>query len=674
MMRIGVEVGGTFTDLVAIDGDKITVIKVPSTPKNPDEGAFNALIESKVALDQIEDLAHGSTVATNAVLERKGFLTAFVTTQGFRDILALQRHGRSNIYDLAYQKPAPVVSRADTFEVAERMLSDGTAQVPLNIEEVTTQLIPALRAGRYEAVAICLINAYVNPDHETQLRDLIQKKLPDLNITLSSDVSREFREYERASTTTLSAYVQPVMDRYISRFTDRLVDAGFKGRFSVMQSNGGKLPAQAMRANAITALLSGPAAGVVGAARQAALSSYENLITLDIGGTSTDVCVISEGKPQLTNEFTLDGLPVRVPLLDINTVGAGGGSIVWIDDGGMLRVGPESAGAVPGPACYGRGGTRPTITDAHVVCATILPEAFLGGKMTIDAALSRQALQTIASELGMTVEEAADSAIQLANANIVRAIQVISTERGYDPRDSVMVPYGGGGPLHAAQVARDLGITTIVVPPNAGVISAYGLLASDFVQFETMTKRISLDQSAVDAVREVFQEMKARALTKAVSMRLAEPFVLSFIAEMRFIGQAFEVPVELDVQKLEQLTLPELKRLFGDMHQKLFFFGAEDDKPIEIVSFRLGLTAPLDQIPRLTESTERQIEAREIDIFENRAWRKARLLSRSAIGLEDEVLGPALLDDPTSTLLVPTGWKATRDENDNIILTDVEAA
>jgi len=671
-MRIGVEVGGTFTDLVAIDGNSIQVLKVPSTPQSPDEGAFNALVASGIPLDQITDLTHGSTVATNAVLERKGFLTAFITTAGFRDILALQRHGRSNIYDLAYQKPIPVVARKDSFEVNERMLASGEAEIDLDREHVVSSLIPALRDGKHQAVAICLLNAYVNPAHEHALRDIIGEHLPELNVTLSSDVSREFREYERASTTTLSAYVQPVMDRYISRFANRLKDAGFKGRFSVMQSNGGKLPAQAMRANAITALLSGPAAGVIGAARQAARSNYTNLITLDIGGTSTDVCVISDGKPRLTNEFSIDGLPVRIPLLDINTVGAGGGSIIWVDEGGMLRVGPESAGAMPGPACYGRGGTRPTITDAHVVRGTMLPEAFLGGKMTIDATLSRKALQSVADRFGMSLEEAADSAIQLANANIVRAIQVISTERGYDPRDSVMVPYGGAGPLHAAQVARDLGVKKIVVPPNAGVISAYGLIASDFIQFETLTRRFRLEPAAVTSVQQVFTEMRTRALERAASMHLGDEFTLSLIAEMRFVGQAFEVPVELPVHDLPTLTYETLREKFGDMHQKLFFFGAEDDKPIEFVSFRLGLTAPLENPPVLLESEGRAVTTREVQMFENRAWRKATLMSRSEIKVGDVVRGPALLDDPTSTLLVPSGWTAHRDQSDNIILTDTE--
>lgn len=671
-MRIGVEVGGTFTDLVAIGKDGIRVLKVPSTPSNPDEGAFAALMASGIPLDQVEDLAHGSTVATNAVLERKGFLTAFVTTRGFKDILALQRHGRSNIYDLQYQKPQPVVERADTFEVDERLLADGSVLKPLQTSEIENELIPRLRAGNYRALAVCLLNAYVNPEHERSLRALVGKHLPELNVTLSSDITREFREYERASTTALSAYVQPVMDRYIMRFAARLKEAGFKGRFSVMQSNGGKLPAEGMRANAVTALLSGPAAGVMGAARQAARSGYENLITLDIGGTSTDVCLVVDGKPRLTSEFSIDGLPVRIPLLDINTVGAGGGSIIWIDEGGMLRVGPESAGASPGPACYSRGGVRPTITDAHVVRGSILPEAFLGGRMSIDAGAARAALEPIAKHFGMTVEEAADSAIQVANANIVRAIQVISTERGHDPRDSVMVPYGGAGPLHAAQVAQDLGIRTIVVPPNSGVISAYGLLASDFIQFETLTRRVTLNEDAGQILRDIFAEMRGRALVRAREMRLGKDLRVSFVAEMRFIGQAFEVPVELSESELPSLTAPRLRELFGAMHQKLFFFGAEDAKPIEFVSFRLGLTAPLAEVPVLSEQEAHRLEPRPIDIYDGRARHTAKLMSRSDMRAGVSLAGPALLDDPTSTLLVPQGWCATRDGNDNIILNQVE--
>lgn len=671
-MQIGVEVGGTFTDLVAIDDKGIRVLKVPSTPSQPDEGAFNALVASGVPLSQVEDLAHGSTVATNAVLERKGFLTAFITTGGFRDILALQRHGRSNIYDLEYRKPEPVVERKDSLEVTERLLADGSALIPLDESQVREKLIPALREGKYQAVAICLVNAYINPAHEHRLREIIAEEIPELHVTISSDITREFREYERASTTALSAYVQPVMDRYLSRFIDRLQASDFKGRFSVMQSNGGKLPAEAMKANAITALLSGPAAGVMGAVRQAARSGFHNLITLDMGGTSTDVCVVVDGKPQLTNEFTIDGLPVRIPVLDINTVGAGGGSIIWVDEGGMLRTGPKSAGAQPGPACYGKGGTQPTITDAHVVRQSILPETFLGGKMELHVEAARSALQPIADHFGMSLEQAADSAIELANANIVRAIQVISTERGHDPRDNVLVPYGGAGPLHAAQVAEDLGIDTIVVPPNSGVISAYGLLASDFIQFESLTRRGVLGDDAADVIRAVFNEMKDRGVQRARDRQLDGDLKLSFVVDMRFVGQAFEVPVELDVDSLSSLTSGTLRELFGQMHQKLFFFGAEDNKPIEYVSFRLGITSPLGAIPQLQESEAHIAVERDVELFDGGEWRQAKLISRAAMAVDALLPGPALLEDPTSTLLVPTGWQARRDAADNIILTRTE--
>ena len=566
-MRVGIEVGGTFTDLVAIGPNGVTVTKVPSVPKRPDEGAFNALVASGIPIASIEDLAHGSTVATNAVLERKGFPTAFITTAGFRDILALQRHGRSRIYDLEYQKPKPVVERADSFEVGERLLADGGVLTALDMKDIERTLIPKLRDGGYQAVAICLLNAYVNPAHEQALRNVIAGALPELHVTISSDITREFREYERASTTTLSAYVQPVIDSYIARFSKKLDDGGFKGRFSVMQSNGGRLPAQAMHANAVNALLSGPAAGVIGAARQTGRSGYKNLITLDIGGTSTDVCVVRDGQPQLTTEFEIDGLPVRVPVLDINTIGAGGGSIVWVDDGGMLRVGPRSAGADPGPACYGRGGTTPTLTDAHVIRKTVRPEAFLGGRMMIDAQASARVFAPIAKQLHLNLEAAADAAVQLANANIVRAIQLISTERGHDPRDYVLVPFGGAGPLHAAHIAQELAIGTIVVPPSAGVISAYGLIASDFLQFESLTRRHVVDVEAGKFLRDIFSQMKARAVEKARALRARRKARSSISRPIcASSGQAFEVPVTFTEKELAKLTSATIAKRFGEAH------------------------------------------------------------------------------------------------------------
>lgn len=666
-MRVGIEVGGTFTDLVAIGPDGITVTKVPSVPRSPDEGAFNALLESGLSIKGIDELAHGSTVATNAVLERKGARIAFVTTKGFRDILALQRHGRDRIYDLDYQKPEPVVARSACFEVAERCLADGSVETPLDVEAVGRDLVPKLAEGRFEAVAICLLNAYANPAHERALRDVLAARLPDLHVTLSSDVTREFREYERASTTTLSAYVQPVIDRYIARFSDRLSDSGFAGRFSVMQSNGGRLPAEGMRGAAINALLSGPAAGVMGAVRQAGRSGFRNLITLDIGGTSTDVCVVTDGRPQLTQDFSLDGLPIRVPLLDINTVGAGGGSIIWIDDGGMLRVGPHSAGADPGPACYGRGGERATLTDAHVIRKTVRPEAFLGGRMRIDPEASARVLAPVAKALGMTIEEAADSAVHLANANVVRAIQLISTERGHDPRDYVLVPYGGAGPLHAAHVAAELGVSTIVVPPSAGIISAYGLIASDFMLFESLTRRAPADATASDTLKGVFDDMRGRALDRARALGLKGKLEMELSAGMRFVGQAFEVAVTFKEAELKRITAAKVRERFAETHQRVYFFGGDAAKPIEFVSFRLGLVAPLAELPLLSDDARIKATATPIELYDERGWRHGRLIGRGGLGGKP-IAGPALIEDPTSTLLVPTGWTARRDENHNTIL------
>jgi N-methylhydantoinase A len=435
-----------------------------------------------------------------------------------------------------------------------------------------------------------------------------------------------------------------------------------------MQSNGGRLPAEAMRANAINARLSGPAAGGVGAVRQAGRSGYQNLVTLDIGGTSTDVCVVTGGVPQLTQEFQLDGLPIRIPLLDINTIGAGGGSIVWVDEGGMLRVGPRSAGADPGPACYGRGGSEPTLTDAHVVRGTVRPEAFLGGRMPIDADAAARALAPIAERFGLALEAAADSAVALANANIVRAIQLISTERGHDPRDYVLVPYGGAGPLHAAKVAEELGISTIVVPPAAGIISAYGLIASDFVLFESMTRRAVADDGAAQVLREVFAVMRGRALERAKASGLEGRLVFSLATEMRFVGQAFEVPVLFEEAELEALDAAGVRRRFGEAHQRVYFFGGEAAKPIEFVSFRLGVTAPLQDLPLLAETEGAASPARPIRIFDGKAWRDAQLLHRRTLSGEKALAGPALIEDPTSTLYVPGSWSARLDANDNTIL------
>ena len=667
-MRVGVEVGGTFTDLVAIEGGRVRIAKVPSTPARPDEGALAALTAAAIPLGEVDDLVHGSTVATNAILERKGAAVAFFVTRGFRDLLLLQRHNRRQIYDLFYQKPRPVVGRRDTFEVDERMAPGGQPIEPLEPQDAAAAVEAALAGGRYGSVAICLINAYANPAHERLLADLIRRRHPDLTVTYSHDVTREFREFERASTTTLSAYVQPVIDGYLRRFEQALAARGFAGRFSVMQSNGGRLPAAGMGRNAITSLFSGPAAGVMGAVRQATLAGFQDLITFDMGGTSTDVCLVKDGRPDLSTETEVDGLPIRTPVLDIVSVGAGGGSIAWMDDGGMLRVGPHSAGAEPGPACYGRGGEDPTVTDAHVIRGAVRPEAFLGGRMALLPDQAAAVYQSLADRLEVTPEAAADAAVRVADANIVRAIQLVSTERGRDPRGYVLVPFGGAGPLHACRVAEELGIRTVLVPPNAGVLSAFGLLAADFVTYETLTRRLPVDAAAPATVRQVFAEMAATARQTFAALGIRGEARFDRTLAMRYVGQAFEIQVPVDDAALAAAGPEVLLDRFDMAHSRVFEFAGGAGARAEIVSFRLGIAAAPDDVPTLAEGADVAQATASTPLYERGVWHRARLTTRGKVKRTGPVEGPALIEDETSTIYLPEGWGARVDARDNLVI------
>lgn len=667
-MRVGIEVGGTFTDLVAFGDGRITVTKVPSTPHSPDIGALNALKEAGIDLTTISDLAHGSTVATNAVLERKGAKVAFVATEGFRDILFLQRHDRNSIYNIKYQKPEPVVKRRDCFEVHERVLANGDVLEALDENAVRDELIPALKAGEYGAVAICLLNGYANPLHENRLLEMIEAALPGLLVTRSSEIVRIFREFERASTTSLSAFVQPVIDKYLGRLETHLTDAGFKGHLTVMQSNGGRLPAKAMRRSAITALFSGPAAGVVGATRQSSKSGFENLVTFDMGGTSTDVCLVDNGRPALTMETEIGGLPVMTPVLDIVTVGGGGGSIAWIDDGGMLRVGPQSAGADPGPACYGFGGNQPTVTDAQVVRGAVRPEAFLGGRMKIDVDAARSAFTEIAEHFGMSIDEAAESVVRLVNSNIVRAIQLVSTERGRDPRDYTLVPFGGGGPLHAASIAEELGIETICIPPNAGVISAFGLLASDFVKFGSRTQKMPMQDGPVDGAA-ILEELRDELKGEFMQMGLpSEALEFTYTADMRFVGQAFELGVELPGDQLKSLTVKNFEDGFEQEHFRMFYHGVGSNRPIEIVSFRVGATYPVGDIPELRSTGDAVHSPAEHPVFDGGTWISCQHLASESLKTGEKIDRPTIIEGSTATTFVTSGWQAELDAASNLIM------
>jgi len=667
-MRVGVEVGGTFTDLVAIEDGELRVAKVPSTPRSPDVGALDALTSGRVEPSKIDDLVHGSTVATNAVLERKGANVCFFVTKGTRDLLLLQRHDKSSIYDLHYRKPEPVVARRNTIEVDERIEASGQVFRALDLEATTILVKDTIAGADFDAVAICFLNGYINPAHEQMLADIVRDVAPTLTVTCSHDVTREFREYERASTTALAAYVQPVIEGYLNRFVDALKDKGFIGRFSVMQSNGGRMPAEAMAKNAIAALFSGPAAGVIGALRQVERAGLRDLISLDMGGTSTDVSLVTDGVPDLAPMTKIDGLPIKTPVIDIVTVGAGGGSIGWVDDGGLLRVGPQSAGADPGPACYGRGGTLPTVTDAHMIRGSVRAESFLGGTMSVDPAASRNVFRPLADQMGMTVEVLADSVIQLAEANIVRAIQQVSTERGRDPRGYAIVPFGGAGPLHAARVAEELAVTRVVVPPYAGVLSAAGLLMSDYIHYRVRTQKLRLCSVAELEIRSILATLEDEVSDYLSSLGIEGALKFDRALEMRYVGQAFEVTVPLAAADAEVVRADRLTMLFGDAHHRIFEFSKPSDDPVEIVSFRVGAKVPPLTVPSLGRGrTSVSDDGIEIEMLDRGVRLNCRVLPRGAVP-EVALSGPLLIEDGTSTIYAPPGWMTITDAQGNIVM------
>ena len=668
-MRVGIEVGGTFTDLVMSDGKNIKTAKVPSTPASPDEGAMLAIKAAGLKLDEISELIHGSTVATNAVLERKGGRVCFFVTQGTKDLLLIQRHDRRAIYDLQYQKPSPVVPRHHTYEINERIAADGKIVTDLDSEVTSNCVKDILEQENFDSVAICFLHSYLNPIHERALSDIISALYPEMPITCSCDVAREFREYERASTTTLAAYVQPVVAGYISRFSEDLARRGFQGKFSIMQSNGGRMPAAAITKNAITALFSGPAAGVVGAIRGKGSTPYTDIITLDMGGTSTDVALVSNDQAELTPMTMIDGLPVKTPVVDIVTVGAGGGSIAWVDDGGLLRVGPQSAGATPGPACYGRGGKLPTVTDAHLVRGTLQADSFLGGKMSVDLAAASHVIGEIAKKFNVELAEMADNIIRVAEANIVRAIQQVSTERGSDPREFALVPYGGAGPLHAARVAEDLNIDTVVVPPNAGVLSASGLLLSDYVHYRSQTKRLLLNEKNLNSIKSNISSLTTEAKEYLMKLGIQTNKKIETSLEMRYVGQAFEVPVKLTETDVRNISLTLLQKRFTEAHHKIFEFSKPEGDPVEIISIRVGAgeKTPEFAVQHDNEDIDIDPNISKVDIVERGILSETTTLSRMDL-TGRTVSGPVLVRDESSTVYVPFGWQVRLDDFYNIVL------
>jgi N-methylhydantoinase A len=657
-LRLGVETGGTFTDWVLSRGGRVEATgKVMSTPAEPERAVLAAVAECGVPPATLGALIHGSTVVTNAVLEHKGARTCLLTTKGFRDVLLIQRQAKTRLFDLFYRQPEPLVSRDHIVEVDERIAPDGSVRRPLRDFGFVDEVRRLAAEEGIQSIAICLLHAYANPAHEIAVEEALIAAQPGMAVSRSSDVLPQFREYERTSTCVISAYAKPVMDGYLSRLEDGLRARGFAGPVTIVQANGGTIPARAIRRHAAKMILSGPAAGVVGATTAALEAGFSNVITFDMGGTSTDVCLVTGGRPGVTREYKIAGLPLNVPMIDIATVGAGGGSIADVDRGGMLKVGPESAGADPGPAAYGRGGTAFTVTDANLLAGRIRPQAFYGGRLRLDAAAAEAALVALADRVGLARREALDGVLRLVNVTMAQAVRLVSIERGYDPRDYTIVAYGGSGPLHAAAVAADLGISRVLVPVNPGLVSAYGLLIAETRQDFAVT-RVSPASRVTDAeVGEVFAELERRACTEFTGYdRPWSDVRCRREIDMRYAGQAYEISVPCE--RAEILAAVEA---FHDAHQARYGHAVRDQE-VEVVGYRLIAAAP---------SPLRAIRSAPGG-GTTQAPRAAGYIVRAEIEPGARLLGPCVVEEPTATTFVPEAWTARADRLGHIVLEAAE--
>jgi N-methylhydantoinase A len=689
--RIGIDIGGTFTDATLIDEEtgEIHVGKVSTTPRDPSRGFMEAatrLLE-RVAISpaDVRSVVHGTTVATNAIIERKVARTGFITTAGFRDMLEIARQVRSAPYNLLFEKPRPLVPRQLCWGVPERLNAQGQVLEPLD-EKAVRQVAEQLRQEKVESVAVCLLHSYVNPDHERRLKAILQEVLPDAVISLSAEVAPEFREYLRASTTVINACIRPVVARYLRNLEGRLREAQLPENLLVMQSSGGVLTAQAAQNKPVFMVESGPAAGVMAATHLCKVLGFQNALSFDMGGTTAKAGLIRDGSPRITKDYEVGltaqaasggsrsaGYPIRTPVIDLVEVGAGGGSIAWVDSGGMLRVGPESVGADPGPACYGKGGTEPTITDANVVLGRLNPHYFLGGEIELDVDRARQAIERkCAGPLGLDLVQAAHAIVEIANASMVKALRLVSVQRGYDPRDFVLIAFGGAGPVHANRLAAEIESASTLIPPSPGTTSALGLLVTDLKHDYSVTLAQRSDHLDRDALASVCRNLLA-AGEAALRAEQVQPAAMRFLwqVEMRYVGQSYELAVPLPQGPLGRNAVAEAVASFEREHERAYGYRAPGE-PVEWVNLRLTALGaiPKPQLRRLTREGQDARAAlksrRPVYFAEASGYVDCPIYDRYRLGDGAVIDGPAIVEELDSTTTIHPRYRAVVDPFGNL--------
>lgn len=659
-LRVGVDTGGTFTDFIFFDGEEARIHKTPSTPDAPERAILRGLEEILEGRGLALDVTHGSTVATNALLTRQGARTALVTTAGFEDVIEIGRQNRGELYNLAYRRPPALVPRSLRMGVEERLDERGGEILPLERSSLRA-LAAKLKKAKVESVAICLLHSYANPSHEKEVADAVRRG--GVHVSMSSQVLPEFREYERMSAACVNAYVSPMMNRYLKDLEARLGP----GRLRIMQSNGGAISSATAGEEAIRTILSGPAGGVVGAREAARTAGFENAIAFDMGGTSTDVSLL-QGGIGFTSETEVAGCPIRVPLIDIHTVGAGGGSIARVDPGGALAVGPQSAGADPGPICYGKG-SRVTVTDANLLLGRLDPERFLGGGMRLDEKAARAGVARLARSLRLDARQAAEGVVRVANQHMARAIRLISVERGRDPRKFALVSFGGAGAMHACALAEILGIPRVVVPDAPGILSARGMLTADVAKDYARTVLAPLGEAGAKALARGFAPLLKKGRDDLRREGFPKP-AFSLSMDMRYLGQSYE------------LTLPyrpgagadvrgRLRRAFDEAHEERFGVS-NPGGGVEIVTLRARAVGEVERPParRLAGargSAARALAGRRSMVFGGKEVRGS-VYAREMLPRGSRFEGPALACEFSATTVIPPGWKCRVDDRGSLVL------
>ncbi|MDA0230665.1 MAG: hydantoinase/oxoprolinase family protein [Proteobacteria bacterium] len=674
---VSIDVGGTFTDFVAYDRDtrKLTVWKTLSTPDDPGEGIVGGLEQAGPA-GEIEHLRFGTTIATNAVLERKGATVAYVATHGFRDVPFIQRGKRQSHYDITWIKSKPLMKRRHAYEVAGRITSRGDEYIPLDEAGVRDVARRIARDGRIQAIAVCLLFSYVTPVHERRVKEIFGEICPDIPVSISYDVLPKWKEHERSSTTLADAYIKPLVSGHLASLSTRFAEQGVNKRIAVIKSNGGEMTLEAAAQAPIQLTLSGPTGGVVGAKQIARLAGVDHLVTLDMGGTSTDVSTVVNGRESFTTSFEIEfGVPIQIPMIDIRTMGAGGGSLAWIDKGGMLRVGPESAGAAPGPACYGQGGSAATVTDANLVLGRINPTNFLGGQMALDVAAAESAIAKVAAEIDKSPQETALGIVQIANNNMIGALRSVLTERGLDPRDFTLLAFGGAGPVHISDLMPLANIPSGIVPNYPGQFSAFGFTMTDAridVERTTpMTSKAFRRDHANGVIDDLVRESTAALGDQGYSATIE----IYRSLEMRYFGQNHELEVPIDFEHFDDASIASIWQSFHAAHKARYNFDIPGET-IELISIKVTAISVSErlQLPKLPAATSppEPIDTRSV-IFDDGAH-DAKVYDRAALLDGHRLRGPALIEEPASITVIRPGQDVRVDTYGNLLLGDIANA